>query len=54
MYYIKKFGIDEHLEYKAARSDQLPHPSKFCSSNQPKDVEFIGYKSHLINQKKKG
>jgi RNA-directed DNA polymerase len=57
MYYIKKFGIDEHREYKEIDQtnflDHLLGKVSFVLQINPKDVEFIGYKSHLINLKKK-
>jgi RNA-directed DNA polymerase len=57
MYYIQKFGIDEHREYKEIdQANYLEHllgKINFVLQINPKDAEFIGYKSHLINLKKK-
>jgi RNA-directed DNA polymerase len=57
MYYIKKFGIDEHREYKEIdQANYLEHllgKVNFVLQINPKDAEFIRYKFHLINLKKK-
>jgi RNA-directed DNA polymerase len=57
MYYIQKFGIDEHREYKEIdQANFLEHllgKISFVLQINPKDLEFIGYKSHLIDLKKK-
>ncbi|MFE3871128.1 reverse transcriptase family protein [Flavobacterium sp. ZS1P70] len=57
MHYIKKFGIDEHREYREINhSYYLEHllgKVNFVLQINPKDVEFIGYKAVLIALKKK-
>lgn len=57
MYYIKKFGIDEHREYKEINQanflEHLLGQINFVLQINPKDAEFIAYKSHLIDLKKK-
>ncbi|MGO4816873.1 retron St85 family RNA-directed DNA polymerase [Flavobacterium sp. W22_SRS_FP1] len=57
MYYIQKFGIDEHREYKEIdQANYLEHllgKINFVLQINPKDVEFMQYKSHLIDLKKK-
>jgi RNA-directed DNA polymerase len=57
MYYIQKFGIDEHREYKEINQrnflEHLLGKINFVVQINPKDKEFIGYKSFLIDLKKK-
>jgi RNA-directed DNA polymerase len=57
MYYIKKFGFEEHREYKEIdQKNYLEHllgKINFVLQINPKDMEFIGYKSILIDLKKK-
>jgi RNA-directed DNA polymerase len=57
MHYIKKFGIDEHREYKEInQKNYLEHllgKINFVLQINPRDVEFIGYKAILIDLKKK-
>ncbi|EIA07804.1 reverse transcriptase family protein [Flavobacterium frigoris] len=57
MYYIQKFGIDEHREYKEInQANFLEHmigKINFVLQINPKDTEFIGYKSYLKELKKK-
>ncbi|WP_367771053.1 reverse transcriptase domain-containing protein [Flavobacterium sp. WC2421] len=57
MYYIMKFGIDEHREYKEIDQvhflEHLLGKINFVLQINPKDHEFIGYKSHLIELKEK-
>ncbi|WP_413998791.1 reverse transcriptase family protein [Flavobacterium sp. W1B] len=57
MYYIKKFGIDEHREYKEINQahflEHLLGKINFVLQINPKDSEFIDYKSFLIDLKKK-
>ncbi len=57
MYYIQKFGIDEHREYKEINQvNYLEHmlgKINFVLQINPKDTEFVGYKSYLIDLKKK-
>jgi RNA-directed DNA polymerase len=57
MYYIKKFGFDEHREYKEInRANYLEHllgKIDFVLQINPKDLEFIGYKAYLIDLKMK-
>ncbi|WP_339920986.1 retron St85 family RNA-directed DNA polymerase [uncultured Flavobacterium sp.] len=57
MYYIQKFGIDEHREYKEINQrnylEHLLGKINFVLQINPKDTEFIGYKSFLIDLKKK-
>lgn len=57
MYYIKKFGIEEHREYKEINQanflEHLLGKINFVLQINPKDTEFTAYKSHLIDLKKK-
>ena len=57
MHYIKKFGIDEHREYKEIdQKNYLEHllgKVNFVLQINPRDLEFIGYKAILIDLKKK-
>jgi RNA-directed DNA polymerase len=56
MYYIQKFGIDEHREYRELTKGTFRAPAgknKFCFTDQSKDTEFIRYKSFLIDLKRK-
>lgn len=57
MHYIKKFGIDEHREYKEIdQRNYLEHllgKVNFVLQINPRDLEFIGYKAILIDLKKK-
>ena len=57
MYYIQKFGIDEHREYKEINQrnflEHLLGKINFVVQINPKDKEFIAYKSFLIDLKKK-
>jgi RNA-directed DNA polymerase len=57
MYYIQKFGIDEHREYREINQrnflEHLLGKINFVLQINPKDTEFIGYKSFLIDLKKK-
>lgn len=57
MYYIKKFGFEEHRVYKEIRqSNYLEHllgKINFVLQINPKDSEFSAYKALLINLKKK-
>lgn len=57
MYYIKKFGFEEHREYREInQKNYLEHllgKINFVLQINPKDTEFIGYKSILIDLKKK-
>jgi RNA-directed DNA polymerase len=57
MYYIKKFGFEEHREYKEInQKNYLEHllgKINFVLQINPKDTEFIEYKSILIDLKKK-
>lgn len=57
MYYIKKFGIDEHRVYKEINQDNyLEHllgKINFVLQINPKDLEFLDYKSFLIDLKAK-
>lgn len=57
MCYIRKFGIDKHKEYKEiSQSNYLEHllgKINFVLQINPKDMEFIGYKSDLMDFKKK-
>lgn len=57
MHYIKKFGIDEHREYKEINQknylEHLVGKINFVLQINPKDLEFIGYKAVLIDLKKK-
>ena len=56
MYYIKKFGIDEHREFKEInQANYLEHllgKINFVLQINPKDSEFIDYKSFLIDLKR--
>jgi len=57
MYYIKKFGIEEHREYKEInQTNYLEHllgQINFVLQINPKDLEFVAYKSFLIELKMK-
>jgi len=57
MYYIKKFGFDEHRVYKEIKhANYLEHllgRINFVLQINPKDSEFMGYKALLFDQKKK-
>ncbi|MGO4820743.1 MULTISPECIES: reverse transcriptase family protein [unclassified Flavobacterium] len=57
MYYIQKYGIDEHIAFRDIRqSNYLQHllgKINFVLQINPNDPEFIGYKSFLIALKKK-
>lgn len=57
MYYIIKFGFDEHREYKEInQANYLEHllgKIDFVLQINPKDLEFIGYKAYLIDLKMK-
>ncbi len=57
MYYINKFGFEEHREYKEIDQihylEHLLGKINFVLQINPKDLEFIGYKSFLIELKKK-
>jgi RNA-directed DNA polymerase len=56
MYYIQKFGIDEHREYREINQRFLEHllgRINFVLQINPKDTEFIRYKSFLIDLKRK-
>jgi RNA-directed DNA polymerase len=57
MYYIMKFGIDEHREYKEIDQvhflEHLLGKINFVLQINPKDYEFIGYKSFLLDLKEK-
>ena len=57
MYYIKKFGFDEHRVYKEInQTNYLEHllgKINFVLQINPKDNEFIEYKAWLIDLKKK-
>lgn len=57
MHYIKKFGIDEHREYKEINQkhylEHLLGRVNFVLQINPHDLEFIGYKAILIDLKKK-
>ncbi|MFV8375739.1 hypothetical protein [Flavobacterium sp. LB1P62] len=57
MYYINKFGFQEHREYKEVeQKNYLEHllgKINFVLQINPRDTEFIGYKSILIDLKKK-
>lgn len=56
LYYIKKFGLNEHREYKEiGQKNYLEHllgKINFILQINPKDVEFQGYKMFLIDLKK--
>ena len=57
MYYIKKFGFEEHREYKEIdQKNYLEHllgKINFVLQINPKDIEFLAYKSFLKELKKK-
>lgn len=57
MYYIRKFGFEEHREYKEIdQKNYLEHllgKINFVLQINPRDSEFIHYKSILIDLKKK-
>jgi RNA-directed DNA polymerase len=56
MYYIQKFGIDEHREYRELTKGTFRAPLgriNFVLQINPKDTEFIRYKSFLIDLKRK-
>lgn len=57
LYYIKKFGINEHQEYKdIVQKNYLEHllgKINFILQINPNDTEFKGYKDFLIALKKK-
>ncbi len=57
MYYIKKFGFEEHREYKEInQKNYLEHllgKINFVLQINPKDIEFLEYKSILKDLKKK-
>ena len=57
MYYIMKFGIEEHREYKEIDQvhflEHLLGKINFVLQINPKDHEFISYKSFLIELKEK-
>ena len=57
LYYIKKFGFDEHRVYKEInKANYLEHllgKINFVLQINPKDTEFIAYKAILIDVKKK-
>jgi len=57
LYYIKKFGIEEHRVYKEiSQANYLEHllgQVNFVLQINPKDLEFIGYKAFLIELKMK-
>lgn len=57
LHYIKKFGFDEHREYKGIHQahylEHLLGKINFVLQINPKDTEFQGYKSYLIDLKKK-
>jgi RNA-directed DNA polymerase len=55
MYYIQKFGIDEHgiREINQRNFVLMCWKNKFYLQINPKDTEFIRYKSFLIDLKKK-
>jgi RNA-directed DNA polymerase len=57
MYYIQKFGIDEHREYREINQvhflEHLLGKINFVLQINPKDAEFIEYKSYLKDLKKK-
>jgi RNA-directed DNA polymerase len=57
MYYIQKFGIDEHREYREINQrnflEHLLGKINFVLQINPKDTEFIKYKSFLVDLKKK-
>jgi RNA-directed DNA polymerase len=57
LYYIKKFGLNEHQEYKEIRQENyLEHllgKINFVLQINPNDAEFKDYKVFLIDLKKK-
>lgn len=57
MYYIKKFGFDEHRVYtEIKQANYLEHllgKINFVLQINPKDTEFMGYKAVLLDLKKK-
>lgn len=57
MYYIMKYGFDEHRVYKEINNaNYLAHllgKINFVLQINPKDIEFIEYKTHLLGLKKK-
>jgi RNA-directed DNA polymerase len=57
LYYIKKFGLNEHQEYKEIRQENyLEHllgKINFVLQINPNDTEFKDYKVFLIDLKKK-
>ena len=57
MYYIKKFGFDEHRVYKEIKqANYLEHllgRINFVLQINPKDIEFMEYKTMLYDLKKK-
>lgn len=57
MYYIKKFGFDEHRVFKEVRQknylEHLLGKINFVLQINPKDTEFLEYKTRLIDLKKK-
>ncbi len=57
MYYIKKFGLDEHRVFKEIKQknylEHLLGKINFVLQINPKDTEFIEYKTWLIDLKKK-
>lgn len=57
MYYIKKFGFDEHRVFKEVRQknylEHLLGKINFVLQINPKDTEFLEYKIRLIDLKKK-
>ena len=57
MYYIKKFGFDEHRVYKEIKqANYLEHllgKINFVLQINPQDAEFMGYKTLLYDLKKK-
>lgn len=56
-FYIKKFGFEEHREYKEINQKKylkhLLRKINFVLQINTKDVEFLAYKSLLKNLKKK-
>ncbi|WP_281228774.1 reverse transcriptase domain-containing protein [Flavobacterium aquiphilum] len=57
IYYIKKFGLNEHQEYKGIRQknylEHLLGKINFVLQINPKDTEFLNYKDFLIDLKKR-
>lgn len=57
MYYIKKFGFDEHRVYKEIKKanylEHLMGKINFILQINPKDSEFMEYKALLCDLKKK-